>query len=348
MLNEKLEKHNNTVPLYLERSLEILLVSDSNLELSLTDSLNQSTKNIIVVCLLVSIFVGSYFKYALYQYMYNKGKEIIYQPIDFLILVQAIVDHLICIFMSTTYTIELTFGITLSEYLGEDWCYITWYSATFGIIYRSFASLGMAILRLFYVKHPYQVRNINARVKMMLIVLVSGIVASTLITIGFSMGNGEISRKQVLWNFCTGRSEEFRKVIHNYSLIRGTIVDQSELIPKLVVVIAILGIAAEFVCYLFLFKHLYSHDEELLSKKILKQDVITKRHQRNAITFLGQFYGFAVEFTRGLLMLYTMKASTDVIYRFLFLISFWVEFGTLSIVEVMTSGGLKKYLPHNR
>ena len=348
MLNEKLEIHNNTVPLYLENSLQILFVNYSNLELSVPESLNQYNKNIIVLCLLGSIFIGSYFKYALYQHLYASGKEILHQPINLLILVQAIIDHLICIFMSATFTIGLTFGITLSEHLGEDWCNIPWYAGTFGVTYRTFASLGMAILRLFYIKHPYQVRNIEARMKMMYIVLFSGIVASTILTIGFGMGNGEVSRKQVIWNVCTGRSEEFREVIHNNSLIRGAIVDQSELIPKLVVVVGMLGIAAEFLCYLLFFKHLYSHDEDLLRKKVLKVDVVRKRHHRNAITFLGQFYGFVVEFARIVLLMYTMKASSDVGYRVLFVISIWVEFGILSVVEVMTSEGLQKYLPHNR
>ena len=333
---------------YLNGVQEECFIKDRTLEQSAPGSLSTSGVIIVVSCLLGSIVVGSYFKYALYRYMYDNRKEIQNKPIDLLLLIKALIDHCICILLVLTYTIGLTLDITFSDYLGEAWCNVLWYAATFGLAYRTYGRLGIAVLRLFYIKFPYQVRNNTFRRKMMITVLLSSLAISTIIAIGFGMGNGEASRKQVNWNFCTGRSAGFRELMHSYSLLQGKVVPDSEMIPKLVVGISIAAVITEFLCYILFFKHLYSHDEELLKKRVLKMNEVRKRHRKNAITFLGQFYTFVVGCARGSLLAYTMKSDTDVNSRLLIVLSIWVEFGILSAVEVMTSKGLKKYLPHNR
>jgi len=167
-------------------------------------------------------------------------------------------------------------------------------------------------------------------------------------TIGWGMGNGEASRKQVTWNFCTGRSALYRETIHNYSLLAGSEYSESDFAPKLTVAISLLGVMIEFICYLLLFGHLYFHDKYMLKRKILTVDQVKKRNQKNAVTFLGQFYGFVVECVVAFSLLYlVIKENSNITYRIAVVICFWVEFGVVSIVEVMTSQNLRKYLPHN-
>ena len=320
---------------------------DLNTELSSPHLLNQTGESILVSGLILSLSVGSYFKYPLYRFIYEAGSEVANRPIDLLLLIGALIDHSICLLMVVNFTIGLTLDISLSDYLGETWCHIHWGAAVFGTTYRTFGSLGIAILRLIYIKFPYQVKDVDGRMKHFFCVLISCLVTSTLLTIGFSLGNGKISRKQVNWNFCTGRSELFREIVDEYSFITGTTSLQSEIIPKLVVGIGMTGVLAEFVCYLVFFHHLYSHDEEMKMKKIVKESEVNKRHQKNAITFLAQFYGFVVELARVILLLYTLSPDSDISYRLLMTTSVWIEFGVLSVVEVMTSHGLRSKLPHN-
>ena len=347
MYKDTIEIHNRTLSVYLDEYPENLYLNSLKIELSTPHMLNQTGESTLMSCLILSLSVGSYFKFALYRYMYEAGREVANRPIDLLLLIAALIDHSICLLMVVDFTVGLSLDISLSDYLGEAWCNIHWSAAIFGTAYRTFGSLGIAILRLIYIKLPYQVKDVQGRMKHFFCVLISCLLISILLTIGFSIGNGKISRKQVNWNFCIGRSELFREIVDEYSLTIGTTLLQSELMPKLVVLIGLTGIVAEFVCYLVFFHHLYSHDEKMKMKNVLKDSEVRKRHQKNAITFLAQFYGFVVELARVILLAYTMNPDSDIGYRLLMTTSVWVEFGVLSVVEVMTSQGLRSNLPHN-
>ena len=333
---------------YSEKSLETVYLYDLHIEQSAPESLPQLDRIIIISALLGSLIAGSYLKCALYQYMYDNHRDKSNSVIDLLILIDSLVMHTTAIMMVTIYTIGLALDITLSDHLGETFCNIPWYCAVFGLIYRTMGGLGIAILRLFYIKCPYQVRDHTNQKKRQILLLVIGILISATMAIGFGIGNGPASRKQVIWNFLSGKSETFREIVYNYSMNRGIIMINSDLIPKLVLLIQLTGIIAECVCYILFFKHLYSHDEDMLKKKRLPVGEVRKRHRTNAITFLGQFYGFVVECMITFILVYTMKGSSDIRYRMFLVIGYYVEFGVLTIVEVLTSQSLVRYLPHKR
>ena len=347
MYKERTEIKNQFVSLYSNDSLEHLYAQNLRVEVSAPYLLDATATSTLISCLLVSFCVGSYFKFALYRYMYDIGKEILNRPIDLLLLASALIDHMCCLLMVANVSMGLSLKINLSDYLGETWCYMHFSVATFGASYRTFGSLGVAILRLIYIKFPYLVRETKNRMKYAFFVLLNCLLVCTLIVIGFGLGNGKASRKQVQWNFCVGRSETFREIMHDYSLRRGLTSPQSEFIPHFIVWIAFLAILTEFLCYMVFFHHLYSHDKEMVRKKILPDAEIRRRHHRNAITFFGQFYGFLVELARVCLLIYSMDPNSDITYRFVVTLSIWIEFGVLSIVEVMTSQGLRSKLPHN-
>ena len=348
MYKEGKNWHNKDMLIYLENSTENLLIYDSHLELNDLDSLNQFGEGLVVVSLFGAFVIGSYFKCGLYQYMYDNHTELLNKPINMLILIQAVIEHLVCLLMVSFYIIGLAFDITFSQYLGEASCNVPWYAAGFGVAYRTFSSLGIAILRTCYIKSPYRVRDDKNRMKMMFIVLALCLAITAIVTITFGYGNGPASRKQVIWNFCTGQSETFREVVHNYSLLRGTVTPQSELMAKITLLVVFTGILSELICYVIFFHHLYSHNQGLLTREVLKVGEVKQRHRKNAITFLGQFYGFMVEciITFGLAL--TMDRNANIGYRLLLIICIWLEFGVLSVIEVMASEGLREKLPHNR
>ena len=250
--------------------------------------------------------------------------------------------------MVANYTTGLKFDITFSEHLGELWCNSPWYLQAFGAGYRNFGSLGIAIYRLLLIKQNTWIKDKIGLTKLLWIIITVSLVLSTLFAIGFGMGNGPASRKQVTWNFCTGKSENFREVEHDYSLLTGQAAMESEFLPKMAIMLSLASVVIELGCYLLFFRHLNGHDERMLKKKIISTGEGQRRRRENAITFLGQFYGFGVEILVYCGMMYTMGEKTDISFRLGLVLCFWIEFGVLSIVEVMTSNQLKQYLPHNR
>ena len=99
MYKETVKITNKNIFFYLENRFEKLFINDSKLELSSLDSLNPIGETLVASCLVVSISVGSYFKSALYHYLYENYKLFGSKPINVLILIQAIIQHFTCLFM---------------------------------------------------------------------------------------------------------------------------------------------------------------------------------------------------------------------------------------------------------
>ena len=342
--------NNNHQHFYGETGLEeTILLHDFQFESTVFDSLTFSGKSILVLSLLTSLVIGSYFKSSLHLYMYSERDEIMNKPIDLLILVQALIEHLVSIFMASFYIIGVTFNITYSDYFGEIWCNIPFHASTMGMANRVIFSLAIAILRLFYVKFPYKVRDDRFRKIMMftfLFLSITGVVNGGII---FGLGNGPSSRKQVLWNFCVGQSETFREIVDNYSMATGATKPMPDIFPMIASTLTLTYILMELLCYILLFAHLYSHDEELLKNHRLPLGEINKRHRRNATSFLGQFYGFVVKTILTSGMVFTLTGESGVLFfRMVIVVFLWVEFGIIAFVEVMTSQNLRQNLPHIR
>ena len=334
------------MPLYLGNSFDMFTIQNSNLELDALSSMNGFGTSIIVSSLIASFLIGTYYKYPLYQYMYDNADEINNKPVDLLILFHAIVEHLACILMVTFISIGMIFEFTFASYFGETWCLLPWYAAMFGGTYRVIGRLGIAILRLIYIKRADHKTTIPGYVKW--IVLLACIAVTILVIIGYGLGNGPASRKQEIWNFCTGSSEALRNIDYEYSFARGLVKVESDWISYISLSIPALGVLTEFGCYLIFFYHLYSHDEGMVARKILPAVEVRKRHRKNAITFLGQFYCFIAEVVTTIGFVYTMQDTVKVGNRLFALVGVWIEFGILSVIEVMTSTNLKRNLLHNR
>ena len=345
MYNDVITILRKPISIYINHSLDILTIEESSQELDAMSSMNGFGSTIVVSSLLASVSVGTYYKYPIYRYMYDQSDELTNKPVDLLILFQAIIEHIACIVMVTFFSVGLMFDITFATDFGEMWCFLPWYAGSFGVAYRTIGSLGIAILRLIHIKRAGQSNTVPGYVKW--IVLVACILVTILVSIGYGLGNGPASRKQVIWNFCTGSSEALRTTVFEYSMARGLVNGESDLISSLSLSIPAFGVLAEFGCYLLFFYHLYSHDEGMVARKILPAVEVRKRHRKNAITFLGQFYCFLVELAITIAFFYTMQEQTKVGNRACLLVGLWVEFGILSVIEVMTSNTLKRYLPHN-
>ena len=347
--------HNSIIPIsnvnistHRGPSFELLLASEYNLGVSAIETLDEIEESVVVGCLLGSITVGSYFKTALYHYLYDNRKDLKNRPIDLLLLVQAIIQHLICLLMVLTFTVGLLLNITFSHHIDESWCNVPFYGGTFGAGYRNIGGLGMAVFRLLFLFHGNWVNDVFGINKLFCVILAASLTLSGLMTLGFGVGNGPSSRKRVTWNFCIGQSVEFREVLHEYSVLRGTVIPQDYQIPELVVLVSLASVVAELGCYIGFFGHIYRHNEDMMKKKRIRIEDGKRRHQKNAVTFFGQFWTFVVECLVYICLMYSMRKTSHIAYRLAVIFGFWIEFGVVSVVEVMTSQSLRPYLPHNR
>ena len=347
MYTYPLTHNNKSLSIYIENSFENLLIHELNVGKTILDSLNIVEEFFVVSSLIASALVGSYFKIPLYHYMYDRFKGSSNGPIDVLILINGIIQHFVCILLAIVVSIGLLFNITFSHHLGESWCNIPWYAGVFGMSYRTMGSLGISIFRLLHIKCSDWIKFRFGQVKTLCMILTMSITTSIGLSFAFGMGNGPASRKQATWNWCIGRNEEFRETEHNYNLLIGKVSQNSDLIATTSILVLFTGTIVELLSYVVLFSHLHSHDNDMLSRKRVSEGEIKRRRQKNAVTFLGQFYGFVVECISYLGFLYTFKESSDVSLRVALAIGFWVEFGIASIVEVMTSKNLRRYLPHH-
>ena len=94
------------------------------------------------------------------------------------------------------------------------------------------------------------------------------------------------------------------------------------------------------------FKQIYTHDQHMLTTDLLPVEEIRKRHRKNAFTFLGQFYGFVSECLLYFGMILSIKQIWHINIRMWLAMGLSIEFGILSVVEIMTSDCLVQYLPH--
>ena len=136
-------------------------------------------------------------------------------------------------------------------------------------------------------------------------------------------------------------------MLHQYSIMTGQTVPTSEFWPQAAVLLSLMCVVMELACYIYFFSYLNRHDKELLSRKILSNGEFKRRRQVNAITFSGQFYGFIAECVLYFGLMYTLQESSDVVYRVSIVIGLVVEFGIVSVIEIVTSNNLNNFLPHN-
>ena len=98
----------------------------------------------------------------------------------------------------------------------------------------------------------------------------------------------------------------------------------------------------ELACYLVIFHHIFTHDNGNI-KKFLSKECIRQRNRRNAITFLGQFWGFATEFGAMVILTITISlGGTNTQFKaFTNVLKLATLDGILSVVDVLASEPLR-------
>ena len=244
--------------------------------------------------------------------------------------------------MGIWYVVNLMTETAVGNMIGFQYCQIMDVIGVYGIIYLSVGSLGIAIYRVLYIKLEYFVKYVVGERLLLGIIWIISITSCGVLVFLFTF---EASSHRTQMNMCTGLSITDTQIVIDYGLSRGEEMLTTTTLQKSVTTTCIAMQTIEFFIYIWFFTHRYRNDNGNI-KKLLTQDVIHERNTKNVITFLGQFYGFIMEYaflTSLLLLMYFADEHTTQIKALMVMIKI-MDFGLLSAVEVWSSPGLRSFM----
>ena len=291
----------------------------------------------------VSLSIGSYFKCILYQFIYSHKRDWMHRPINVLTLTSAIIHHVTHISSGTWHALVCLVDTPLGHFVGDDICWVMMVIGVYGIVYLSVGSFWIAIYRTLYIKCESWVKYVIGEKMLLMIVLFLSIGISGIICFLHVI---EDNGHRTGYNMCTGLSVTQTELLMEYGYSRGDEPITTTYLGKLTTLSCITFQLIEFVLYLWFFYHRYKNDNGNIGKLIRQEDV-QQRNAKNAGTFLGQFYGFIVEysFLVGILSIHIFYADEDFQHiRGLFVMAKFMDFGLLSAIEIYSSPILKSFM----
>ena len=142
---------------------DFLVLTDVSKDKPLRDLLGLDLKRSILVAVLTSLLIGSFFKYILYSYTFQTGKQNhgwMHRPISVLILTQAIIHHSSHIMVWMMFSVSMLSDKSIAYYWGLNSCYALQVVGLFGNGYMTIGGLGIAVYRVLYIKHENWVKYV--------------------------------------------------------------------------------------------------------------------------------------------------------------------------------------------
>ena len=170
------------------------------------------------ICWLL-FFLGSYFKYFLYQFLFDEYKKKSSKPIDVLTLLLAITQHATIAVYIIKASLAAIIGMGLENIGGNWFCTVSKRLVQFELMYSIFGSLGISIFRILYIKHDDLLRNIIGEKKFLYITAFGGIALSTFFVILMSIADPyeELSK-----DLCSVRpTHQMQNILINYEKSKG-------------------------------------------------------------------------------------------------------------------------------
>ena len=295
--------------------------------------------------MVLSILIGSYYKSIMYLYTASTNQSNrgwMHRPINVLIITSALTHHLTHCISGIWYILVLVIGSPLSDIFGSQSCQIMMYIAVYGLAYLSVGSLGIAIYRVLYIRHENLVKYIIGEKSLLWIILLTGgALTGVIMTLYMSENDGDHPGI----NMCTGLSASHTLVLIQYGHSIGQQSTNTEYGERAAILLCFLLQTMEFAIYVWFFCYRYRNDNGNIAKYLTQEDV-RNRNLKNVGTFLGQFYGFIVEYSFLISLFLLHHIGEDYAQHFRALIAFtkFFDFGFLSAVEVYSSPGLRNYM----
>ena len=299
----------------------------------------------LAIIMALSLLIGSYFKSIMYRYTISTNKQHqgwMHRPINVLTIISAIIHHLTHVITGIWYILVLLTRNPLTDVFGPQTCQVMMLIAVYGLAYLSVGSLGIAIYRVLYIRHENWVKYVIGEKALLWAILFAGFVFAGLIMILYM---AEQNGDKPGINMCTGLSASHNLVLIQYGI---SIEDQAmnmEYGESIAIILCFALQTIEFGIYIWFFHQRYKHDNGNITK-YLKQEDVRKRNLKNVSTFLGQFYGFVVEYSFLISLFLLTHIAEDYAQHFRALVAFakFFDFGLLSAVEIYSSPGLRGFM----
>ena len=297
------------------------------------------------VLMAISLLIGSYFKSIMYRYVFTANRTNrgwMHRPINILTITSAIIHHLTHVSIGTWYIVILTTEAPLGNETGIQYCQIMDVIGVYGIIYLSVGSLGTAVYRVLYINFEYFVKYVVGEQLLLGIIWSLSISTCAGLVYLFTL---ETSSHRTQMNMCTGLSVTDTQILIDYALSHGSPLIVTSTLQFIVTSVCISIQTIEFCIYVWFFWTRYRNDNGSITR-LLTQDIIRDRNIKNVSTFIGQFYGFAMEYAfLGSLLFFVNFADehTNQFKAITVMVKF-MDFGLLSSVEVLSSPGLRSFM----
>ena len=302
-------------------------------------------KLIIIVMLTISLIIGSFFKCITYSYVVLANKQNrgwMHRPINVLIVTSSIIHHITHIWMWIWYVVEMMSESSVSDAVGPYMCQVIQVIGLYGLGYLTVGSLGIAIYRVLYIRHEDVVKYVIGEKLLLFIILFLSLTVCGVLVFVYNL---ETNSHRFGLNMCRGISGTHAQVLIDYEISRGHHLLDTTYLQTIVVSIILAMQCTELSMYVWFFHHRYTNDNGSI-KKVLTEDVIRARNIKNVGTFLGQFYGFVMEYAFAisvLIILYFAGEQKNNVKAVANIAKF-IDFGLLSAVEVLSSPALRQYL----
>ena len=298
----------------------------------------------ICAILAVSFVIGSFFKGITYSFVFTGDSKHGWSqnPINALILTSTIIHHITHGWLVIWYIHMLMIETPIGDFIHPNWCHITQYVGTYGIAYLSVGSLGIAIVRVLYIRHQNLLKYVMGESTLLIIVWSLSIIICGMIVVMFNM---ESSSQRFQVNMCKGISATNLQILIDYQLHQDHELLPTTYLQMTSLVILLAFQTSEFIIYVWFFNYRYKNDNGNV-RRLLTEDVIRSRNMKNIGTFVGQFYGFLMEYS-FLFLVFLLTCFSDVknihTKAMLNMVKF-IDFGLISAVEVLTSPNLRDFV----
>ena len=306
-------------------------------------------KMMLAAVMLISLLVGSYYKCITYAYFLSTSKENrgwMHRPINVLLLTSSLIHHATHIWMWSWFVISFLTVVPLSDVFGFHGCQIIQIVAGFGMCYLTIGGFGITVYRLLLIKHENWVKNVIGQKVLLGIISSTSFVICSIIVFLYAW-EGSLSRPTLntTLNYCQGVTMVHAQILIEYGQSLGESTETTTCFQAIAVGFCIVFQTFEFGSYVYFFYFRYKHDNGNVAK-MLTLAATRDRNLKNIQTFIGQFYGFLMEYAYLFFWLviivladeqnYSMKSYANVVK--------FMDFGILSAVEYFTSPILREFM----
>ena len=325
----------------------LILGNRSNEEIPLL-SLPFHIKRLLAAVMIVSLVIGSYYKTIMYSYVRTtnrKNRDWMHRPINILIMTSAVIHHFTHLWVGIALGMILIIDISMADAVGDRFCQLTYIVGVYGLMYLSVGSFGISLYRVIYIKCEHWIKHVIGEKRLLGIILVLSLLFCGIMV---CLEYFETHNERVFLNVCYGSSSSDIQIMIDYELSRGAQLLTTTFIRKVTIIVLISLQVIELGIYVWFFHTRYKNDNGKI-KDLLTQENIKDRNIQNVTTFVGQFYGFIVEYVFLIICLiwtYLKNDGSDH-WKAYFTIMKFIDFGLLSAIEVYSSPILKKFMKMN-